>query len=180
MRIFLRFRRTQLFHTQRSNIFPQCMIQPLREKRHFFIRYRWIIFRKTNIAQIFRTFRSDKSVKRRIAHGSCNLPCPIWTKIIKNHRIMILDSPHRLTILPYTYRRHHKLVRFSVFIRFLDSSYRIRRRISFAQHHRVIGLLNSIPAFVSIHCIIPPHHGSNGSNADLPHLFFQLRRKFYT
>ena len=174
MSIFFCFSSTQLFQTQRGNIFTQSVIQTLRFECHFFIGDGRVIFCKANVFQILRHLFSGKTVKIRVAQASGDFSCTVRTEVIEDHCIMVADLTNCLSVFSYHDSRYDKFICFAVFIGFLDTAHSILCCFASAKYHGVISFLYPFPSFISVHDIETSHDCGNFTHTDFTDFFFQL------
>ena len=127
-----------------------------------------IILSETYVGQI-QLLLSCKSIKLICTECSGDLSCTVRAEVEKDHGIFVLNGCYRLAVFHYN-TRFYELVMYFFFVRVCHCAHRALCRNAFAFGQCLISQLYTIPAVITVHCIIAAHNGSNLTNADLFHL----------
>ena len=147
-------------------------------KCHRLVRDRHIILGETYIGGGNPSTLSLKTGKIITAECAGNLPCAVRAEIVENNGVAVLNGRNRRAVL-LNHGRHNKLVRHILLVGISHCHNRACCLIPLAVNHRRICLLNTVPAVVTIHHIVAPHHGRHLANADFLHLRIELLQKLF-
>ena len=122
---------------------------------------------------------SLKALKIVITESSCDLSCTVRTEVEEYNGILIRNSCNRFAVLLDNSRKH-KFICLVIIIGSLNCCCSICSLYAFALCKSFICKLNTIPAVITIHCIITSGDHTDLTNADLFHFSFQLLYKLFT
>ena len=139
---------------------------------YFFIRNRLIVLCEAYISQIQSLF-SCESVKLICTECTGDLSCTVRTEIEEDYRIFVFDCCNRCSAF-LNNSRNYELIVLSVVVRILYCTDAACCFCTFAFYHSIVSQLYTIPAVVTIHCIVTSHNSCNLSDADLFHFINEL------
>ena len=116
---------------------------------------------------------SCKACESIIAESSGDLTCTVRTEVEEYNRVLIRNNSYRLAVL-LDYSRKNELVCLAVIIGSLYSLSCICSLNALALGKCVVSKLNTIPAVVTVHCIVTSGNNTNLTYAKLIHLCLKL------
>ena len=169
---------TCLCHIVSCKIFTECIV-----KKNFVECYQFVLDGIIILCEAYecsiQSLCSLKALKIVITESSCDLSCTVRTEVEEYNGILIGNSCNRFAILLDNSRKH-KFICLVIIIGSLNCCCSICSLYAFALCKSFICKLNTIPAVITIHCIITSGDHTDLTNADLFHFSFQLLYKLFT
>ena len=178
MCIFFCFSNTNLSHIMSCKIFTESIVKLYFVECNFFVPDCFIIICKAYISEV-QFLCTCKSLEFIITECSGDLSCPVRTEVEEYNRIFILNSCNWFTVF-FDNSRKYKFVCLVVIVRSLYCCNRICSLNAFSFCKSLICELYTIPAVISVHCIITSGDHTNFANTDLVHLVYKLLNKIFT
>ena len=168
MSIFFSLGDTCLSHIMSCKIFTKCILNLLFVESYDLVRNRLIVIGKAYISQIQSLF-SFKSFESIVTECSCDFTGTVRTEVKEYDRVFILNGCYRFAVF-FNNSRKYKFVCLVIIIRCLNSLSCISTFYADTFCQSIICQLYTIPAVISVHCIV-----TTGNNTDLAHSdFFHL------
>ena len=171
MCIFFSLCNTSLCHVVCCQKFTECICDFFFYKCYLLILDRHIILCKAYKCCLD-SLSSVKSFKVIITECSCDFSCTVWAEVEEDHRISIFYSCHRCTVF-YDYHWFYELICLICIVRSLDPCCRRFCLYAFSFYQCIVSSLHTIPAVISVHCIVTSADRCHFSDADLFHFCFQ-------
>ena len=172
MCVFFCLCNTNLSHIMCCQIFSKGIVKLYLVKGYHLILDRIIIICKAYKSQI-QFLLTLKAFEIIITERSCNLAGTVRTEVKEYNRIMVLNGCNRLSVF-FDHSRKHEFICFFVVIGCLYSLCRVCSLYAFALGKSLVSKLYTIPAVVSVHCVITSGNNADLTYADLIHLGLQL------
>ena len=172
MCIFLGLSNTCLSHVMCCQILTEGVGDLFFFECNGFVRDSLIVFREAYVGQI-QTFFSLESGELICAECSCQLSCTVRAEVEENHRVFILNCCNRFSVFLQNGRQNELICFFSI-IRSLNSLCCIGSFYAFPFCQRFVSQLDTIPAVITVHCIVTAGDHADFADTDLIHFCLQL------
>ena len=172
MGVFLRLCNTDLSHIVSRQILAESIVKQYFVECNQLVGDRLVIICEAYISKV-QPFFALKSFEIIIAERSGNLTGAVRTEIEEYDRISILYNCHRFAVL-LDHCGKHELVGLIIVIGRLNCLCGVGPLHAFAFCKSLICKLHTVPAVVSVHCIVTAGDHADLSHADLFHLRFQF------
>ena len=152
-------------------------------KKNFVECYQFVLDRIIILCEAYecsiQSLHSLKAFEIIIAESSCDLSCTVRTEVEEYNGILIRNGCNRFAVF-LDHCRKYELIGLAIIIGSLNCCRSICSLYSFALCKSFVCKLYTIPAVITVHCIVTSGNHTDLTNADLFHLGFQLLYKLFT
>ena len=166
MSILLSLCDTQLSHAILGNNLTKGILNGFRRICHLNIQA-FLILSHSCKGQL--CFLAGKTAELFISKGVSQLTSSIRTEVEEDYSITIVYT----LIVTYN-NRNNKFVSYIISVGCIDSFHSVRSLDTFTTSNSIISFLNTLPAIVTIHCIVTTRQSGNCTAADFVNLRLQL------
>ena len=178
MCIFFCLSNTNLCHIMSRKIFTKCILKKYFVERNLFVLNCFIIICKADISKI-QFLSSFETFEFIITECSCDLTCTVWTEVKEYYRIFVLDLCNRLSVFLNNCRKD-EFICLIIIIGILNCCCSVCTFDTFTFCQGFVCKFYTIPAIISVHCIVTSGNNTDLSNTDFFHLGFQLFNEFFS
>ena len=166
MSILLCLGNSQLCKTLVGDVLAECIVKALWLECNLYVRHCSVVLGHANVCKREEAFLSLKAAEIRVNKCTCDFSCSVRSEVVENHAVAGTDWCCSVDNC-----RNNKLVGYALSIGNSYCLYRVCALNAFAVNHCGVSLYNSLPAVISVHCVVSAHYCSNLSNADFLHFF---------
>ena len=159
-------------------IFTKCILKKYFVERNLFVLNCFIIICKADISKI-QFLSSFEAFEFIITECSCDLTCTVWTEVKEYYRIFVLDLCNRLSVFLNNCRKD-EFICLIIIIGSLNCCCCVCTFDTFTFCQSFVCKFYTIPAIISVHCIVTSGNNTDLSNTDFFHLGFQLFNEFFS
>ena len=173
MCILLCLGQTKLFQSLFCQEFSECIFNLYFMECHQLIRNCSIVFCKAYISCLKVTVWTLKAVKLIITDRPGDFSCPVRTEVEEDDRIIFFDHSSRLSIFRDNSRQNELIIYF-LFVGIRNCIHGRIFHYSFSHDKGFVCFLHTVPAIVTVHCIVTSGNSGYLAYTDLFHLCFQF------
>ena len=149
----------ELGHTQIGDIFAERVLQALRLEGDFHARNRSIVLRHADVVDL--RLYALKAGELRINECTGDLTRTVGTEVCEDDRVVVLDG-----CALGNDNRNNELVGYAVCVGLLHGLVCGSSVLAFAECDGVVRLLYTIPAVITVHCVVTAGYGCDAADLD--------------
>ena len=169
---------TSLSHVVCCKVFSKCVMKLNFVECNQFILDGIIILCEAYECDMWSCF-SLKSLEIIIAECSCDLTSTVRTEVKEYNRVFIRYNTCWLSVF-LDYCRKNEFICFVIVIGCLNCCCSVSSLYTFSGCKSIVCKLYTIPAVITVHCIVTAGNGCNLTYTDFLHLSFQSLYKLFT
>ena len=176
--IFLCLSDTNLCHIMSCKVFAKCILKKYFVEGNQFVLDCLIIVCKTYICEV-KFLCSLEAFELVIAECSGDLTCTVRTEVEEYNGIFVLNGCNRFAVF-FDYSRKYEFICLVSIVGSLNCCCSVCAFDAFAFCQCFVCKLYTIPAVISVHCIVTSGNNTDLTNTDFFHLCFKLFDEFFT
>ena len=137
-----------------------------------------VVPRHGNEVELFREIAARELVEPDLGERSGCLARAVGAEIVEHHGIARADLSRGLASLVSDDDGQDEFIRDALVVRILDRGDGVARLASLAVDHRVVGLLDAVPAVVAVHGVVAPADRRDLAHAVVAHFLLERRQVF--